>query len=266
MTTILTRAGKAAALTGTEYDTNLKKGAQTKSGNYTVVGSDNRDTIEVTASATITLTAAATLAAEDTGDFEVTIKNLHTAEITVVRSSTDTIDGLTTYPIPPKASATFKLNQAGNGFNIVTPSDKSTKYKTADTARDTTATLADDTHLAGWILVPDTVYKITGQIFFLTNSTADIKFGMRSSQTPQFGYWGTNASALMTIGTIGTTPDEVSFQVGAVDFGMLISGTIHTHATLSTTLDFQWSQNTSDGGSTTLYKGSWITIERLGVA
>ena len=149
MTTIITRAGKGSALTATEFDTNHKRGAQTKSGNYTVVGSDNRDTIEVTAAATITLTACATLTSDDTGDFEVTVKNKHTGYITVARSSTDTIDGATSYIVNPGCSATFKINQASDGFNVV--SQENTKAVCFDVTKSSTQAISStDPVLVTW--------------------------------------------------------------------------------------------------------------------
>ncbi len=119
---ITTRASKGTALSHTELDTNFKIAAQAKTDSYIVIAGDNRDTIEVNAtSATVTLTAASTLLSSvDTGDFEVTLKNTHaSASVTVARSGSDTIDGATTYTLYAGEAATFKINQAGTGWNVV---------------------------------------------------------------------------------------------------------------------------------------------------
>ena len=113
MSNLVTRATKGSSLSFTEMDTNLKRGAQAKSDDYTCVEGDNRDTIEFDGTdKTATLPVAATIVgACDTGDYEVTIKNLNATALTVARSSTDTIDGATSYSLVQYASATFKVNQ-----------------------------------------------------------------------------------------------------------------------------------------------------------
>lgn len=125
MTTLTTRATKGAALTHNELDANFKRVPQTKAAGYTVAESDNRDTIEVSATATITLPDAATIAAAaDTGDFEVTLKNTGTGTVTVTcTTGTDTIDGSTDdITIEAQGAATIKVNQAGNGYNVCSDS------------------------------------------------------------------------------------------------------------------------------------------------
>lgn len=122
MTTLTTRATKGSVLSYSEADANFKQIAQTKGGAYPVAESDNRDTIEVSASTTITLPDASTIAsAADTGDFEVTIKNVSGSTVTVTcTTGTDTIEGSTSdYTLYDDAAATFKVNQAANGYNII---------------------------------------------------------------------------------------------------------------------------------------------------
>jgi len=118
MPQILTRAGKASALTHGEMDTNLKEAAQAKSGAYTVAESDNRDTIQCTGTFTVDLPdAAATASASDTGDFKVTIKVI-TGVITVGRvTAGDTIDGTAgDDTLRAGSSSTYKINPAGDGY------------------------------------------------------------------------------------------------------------------------------------------------------
>jgi len=121
MTTYITRAGKGAALTHGELDERTKLATQTKAANYTVIESDNRDTIEVSATATITLPDAATIvAASDTGDFEVTLNEDSGNTITISRATgADTIGGTASDITFSNQSIALKVNQAGDGYNIV---------------------------------------------------------------------------------------------------------------------------------------------------
>lgn len=119
---ITTRSGKGSTLTHNELDANFKHEAVAKTGAYTVVESDNRATIEVSGGAyTMTLDDISTIvAASDTGEFEVTIKNTDASNnVTVARSGTDTIDGATSYTLTPDEAATFKVNQATDGWNVI---------------------------------------------------------------------------------------------------------------------------------------------------
>jgi len=124
MSTITTRSSKGSALTHAELDANFDKVAQAKVGTYTVLVSDNRDTIECSGTFTISVPDVATvLAASDTGDFEVTIKNTGAGVITVGRiTGADTIDGTAAnITLIANESVLLKANQAGNGYNISNP-------------------------------------------------------------------------------------------------------------------------------------------------
>ena len=120
MTTLTTRATKGSELSYTEGDNNFKRQAQAKTADYTCVVGDNRDTIEFDGTdLTATLPAATTISASaNTGDYEVTLKNLNATDLTVARSSTDTIDGATSYALKQYECLTFKANQAGDGYNV----------------------------------------------------------------------------------------------------------------------------------------------------
>lgn len=122
MSTILTRAGKGSALTHNEMDTNWKVGAQAKSALYNIAESDNRDTIECDGTFTTNLPDAATIiTSADTGDFEVVLKNIGTGVITVGRTTgADTIDAAAAdVTLAAKESGIFKVNTAGDGYNII---------------------------------------------------------------------------------------------------------------------------------------------------
>ena len=121
MSSYVTRAGKGSALTHSELDDRAIIVAQTKAGAYTVVESDNRDTIEVSATATITIPDAATIAGlSDTGDYQVTIKNLSGTTTIARTTGADTIDGTAAdITLIELRSVTLKVNQAGDGYNII---------------------------------------------------------------------------------------------------------------------------------------------------
>jgi len=128
MSNITLRATKGADLTQSELDANFKKAAQAKISNYTIVEADNRDTVEFTGTFTATLPdATAIAAASDTGDFEVTIKNISTGAITIGRANAlDTIDGTAAdISLTENEFACLKVNQAGTGYNIISISNDS---------------------------------------------------------------------------------------------------------------------------------------------
>ena len=138
-----------------------------------------------------------------------------------------------------------------------------TKYKTADEVRSSTATIAGDTHLTGWSLAADSVYKITGFLMYTTTGT-DIDIAIGVDNAPQSGIWTPHTSE-GTEYTISTTPTEGHFTALTRQcFGLF--GQIHTHATLATALALQWAQQTSDSNAVTIHKGSWVTLELLGTA
>lgn len=138
-------------------------------------------------------------------------------------------------------------------------------YKTSDTARTSTVTLADDAHLGGETLEADTVYAIEFCILCNAGSaTPNLKLGLATDETPQSGEWTWNFGGASY--TIDTTPESASLVVGTtleINHG---KGFIHTHASNATVLSFQWCQDTTSGSATTLYKGSWMKVTKLGTA
>jgi len=94
-----------------------------KTTTYSALVSDNRTTLEgnhASTPFTITLGDAATMAAAETGEYEVTIANIGAALITVARAGADTIDGAaTSIVLPQYSSITLKVNAATDGYNSV---------------------------------------------------------------------------------------------------------------------------------------------------
>lgn len=140
------------------------------------------------------------------------------------------------------------------------------KVKTALTGRNSTTTLADDPHLAGWSLDGSSYYSIEGMLYVTADSTTpDFKgaFQTSSAFTASHMGWISNQSAIVVKVDLG---DAVSgtFAVeftGAVTTIVHVSGFIVTNS--AATVDFQWAQNTSDSDFTYLNQGSWIRLEKL---
>jgi len=98
MSTLRTRASKGSALTHAELDANFKRTVSQKTTTYACLVSDNRSTIEgnhATTAFTVTLGDATTMAAAETGDYQITFTNIGAAAMTVAPAGTDTIDGST---------------------------------------------------------------------------------------------------------------------------------------------------------------------------
>jgi len=123
MTTLVTRATKGSELTHGEMDAQITRDVDVKTATYSALVSDNRTTLEcnhATVAFTVTLGDAATMAAADTGDYEVTIANIGAALITVARAGSDTIDGVaTSIVLAQYSSVTLKVNAANDGYNSI---------------------------------------------------------------------------------------------------------------------------------------------------
>jgi len=174
MTTLTTRSGKGSALTHAELDANFDKVAQAKVGTYTVLVSDNRDTIECSGTFTVSLPDVATvLAASDTGDFEVTIKNTGAGVITVGRiTGADTIDGTAANEaLGVNIAKTYKANKSGNGYLVLNDLKRYAggSYTTASLATSGT----DRTDVVHGLGTDDIDY---GYIAYGNDATVDNKF------------------------------------------------------------------------------------------
>lgn len=139
------------------------------------------------------------------------------------------------------------------------------KYTTSTTSRSSTTTLADDPYLAGWSLDADSIYKVEGfLIISSTNYTAGgFKLSIQIDQSPQTSYFILNNATTAFGANVAHT---VLISSDAEIFGYRVSGTIHTHPTNVSVLDFQWAQSISNVAPAIVYNGSWITVEKLGTA
>lgn len=129
MSNIRTPTSKGAALNVTEAVNTWRRTTQTKAGNYTLAYMDNRDSIDFTAAATITIPVISTLIALcETGDFEITLNNLSGVQCTITCASvTDTIAGsVSDYILNSSQSITLKVNYTANGMIITSGANSGT--------------------------------------------------------------------------------------------------------------------------------------------
>lgn len=178
-----------------------------------------------------------------------------------------TSDGLSA----PTASGILITDSAG-AFAAVTVEDALLeakgiiKTKTGDTSRSSNTTLADDAHLAAWSLAANARYIVEGFIPY-TQDGGDVKFTFQFSQTPQETHC--TFFAVDTAGTVAadhgdlTTTFAITTLADAADAGITFRGSILTNLTLSSVMDFQWAQNSSDADATTLENGGWIRVTRV---
>lgn len=136
-------------------------------------------------------------------------------------------------------------------------------YKTANTTRTNTATLANDPHLAGLVAFANSTYKLSGVIEYdegggggnwqfaivLTGAGAAMRYSHHTDAT------AANQSASRASGTaIAST--ALNRRIAAIE------GYITTGANAAT-VDLQWAQNTSNATGAIVLAGSWLKLERL---
>lgn len=127
MTIVITRTGKGSAISQAENDANLSSlcgiNEPQTGATYTVVAADQNRTIEFSNASPIdvTMTAIATIiAAIDTDDFKVTLKNIGAGLVTCTRGGTDTFDdGGTTLTINQYESVTLQSDSTQAIWNVI---------------------------------------------------------------------------------------------------------------------------------------------------
>ncbi len=120
--------------------------------------------------------------------------------------------------------------------------------------------------MAGWILDPNTIYVIKAAIHVTSSiSTPDIKFSFQISQSPasdgELSITKTTAGGAITgFVTTGISVTRIEPLIGGEATTLVLNANLLTHATLESTLDFQWAQNTSNATPTVLGAGSYIEV------
>jgi hypothetical protein len=145
---------------------------------------------------------------------------------------------------------------------------KQTIIKPVSTSRSSTTTLAADPHLT-ISLLPAHSYSIEINVVATTaTTTPGIKFRHNVTQTPQQAISHTryHSAAVSAPGTatvierINTgNPGETLICTGGYYISVKMTLWILSHATLSSTFNFEWSQNTSSGDITAVALGSSLS-------
>ena len=161
---------------------------------------------------------------------------------------------------PPQGSLGYVIESTqayffnGNKWHLVDFQET----KSTDEARVSTTTLANDSKLK-FDMLANRKYRLAGKVFYDTNATADFKFG----------YAGPAGATLIRLSrklvapgtgfldvTVDTTyATEISVAGSATTGYIEYDGIIHNGANAGT-FAFQWAQNTSNAGATTVLAGS----------
>jgi len=163
---------------------------------------------------------------------------------------------------PPQGSLGYVIESTqayffnGNKWHLVDFQET----KPTDEARVSTTTLVDDSQLK-FNMLANRKYRFAGKVFYDTNATADFKFGYagpagstliriaRSIIVP-----GTTAYAGIIVETTYATNLAVT-GTGTIGGFIQFDGIIHNGANAGV-FSFQWAQNTSNVGATTVLAGS----------
>ena len=132
MAAIITRTGKGAAITQSENDSNLDSLCginEPQTGTtYTVVAADQNSTIEFSNAAPVVATLAlisTIIAANDTSDFQVSLKNIGAGTVTVTPTTDTFDDGSATKVLAQYEWITIQTDSTQSLWNIIASSNAS---------------------------------------------------------------------------------------------------------------------------------------------
>lgn len=146
--------------------------------------------------------------------------------------------------------AGYYLN--GNAFGWTTV------MKTSDTTRNTNTTTSADPALQ-FSLLASTTYAIRIVVKLRSTAAGDFKWGLAGPSSPTEVYGGAlSATTIGGAGTFEAYPTNVALVGAAAGaYSLVIELTVENGANAGT-LSFDWAQNTSDAGPTTVKSGSYI--------
>jgi len=138
-----------------------------------------------------------------------------------------------------------------------------TIHKTADQTRSSTTTLANDADMT-FSTNTSVGYTFRLHVFYNTPAAADFKFTINHSATTTRIRWTYSAilpdgTSVVALETASGTPVSLTTAITGNGY-IAIVGILQSGGT--GTLAFQWAQNTSDAGNTTVYEGSYIEYEQ----
>jgi hypothetical protein len=159
-------------------------------------------------------------------------------------------------------------------FNATIDNARSLKYQTTNIVRNNTTTFLDSTDLV-IALVANGVYQFDSCFFYDSSTTADIKVRLTfpTGTAALIAPWGsTNVANTGTTNSMdqqGSVPasDVITWSFNGANVGTTMAvrpaGWINV-STTAANLVVGFTQNTANATNTTLSKGSWIALTRVG--
>lgn len=254
----------------TAHGLHLGQTFKLKTANYTIIAPGDRGTIfSVTGTRTITLPLVATA-----GDgFPVVVKNDGSGVVTVDTTASELIDGSTSFTLAATEWALLTTDgvtwtAAIHNDAVDTSTPHLTAVKTADTAKVTDITLADDPHLSV-TLVNGKYYAVE---LFLNievtgGSTPNFKFAwtVPAGSTGSYRYNGIDEAGSVLERDLILDWDTSIPQIDLTqntNEGVHMIGTILAGA--AGTFALQWAQDVSSGNTITLLKHSHMLLTEIG--
>lgn len=150
--------------------------------------------------------------------------------------------------------------------SLVTPAGSNVLIarKTADETKNSDATLANDTDMQVTVAA-NTTYLFEGALFFNSNSSPDIQFGINiPSGRVDVGQHTVQSATNTTKTAIFHTVDASAqtMATNGTDFISVLSGTVEIAGT-GGTVAMMWSQQTSNAADTIMYEGSFIKLTEI---
>lgn len=141
-----------------------------------------------------------------------------------------------------------------------------TTTKLANEARSSDTALTSDDEVL-FAVVANGEYRFRGVVFWNTNTTADFKFDFDGPAAPTLvrivvSIGSDPAGGFSANGLFSAFNELVTLTGTETDGGMHFEGIVHNGANAGN-VSFRWAQNTSDGGNTTVYAGSYIEYKRI---
>lgn len=190
-----------------------------------------------------------------------------------------TVGGIASYSNAPSFLGGV-LAGASNQFSVNTAGDIATSgkygnlsaFKTGDTGRTSTTTLAADPHLTV-TAVANAVYRIEGMLYFTGDPAGDFQFQISgpagfntalSILTQNNNATATTGSLITDVqGTSGLGPTVTCGCIAGAALVAAINGIVTTSGT-SGAIFVNWAQGASNGTATTLKTNSHIFLTRIG--
>jgi len=133
--------------------------------------------------------------------------------------------------------------------------------KLADEIKNSDTALADDTELTVAVQADD-ILLARLCIFYDTASVPDFKFKLNSTQTADafdcFGYYSAPGSAVTTGFDLDSLATETSILAASGTQGSIYANIRLQNGATAALFSFQWAQDTSDAGDTTVLAGSFL--------